>query len=130
MLAGGHQLINCMAHGSRLLVFAPAWHGMAWHVWGVQVPSHLFEHFARDPRVVLRWARRLQDVPAQWKGDLKQQQQEGDACEEPAGDPPPLELVEEALVSRQEFAAIEVQTQLLLALVDQVSCSLMLIENN
>lgn len=39
------------------------------------------------------------------------------------GSPPPLALVEAALVHRQQFAALEVQSQLLYALVDQV-CSL------
>jgi len=78
----------------------------------VEVPSHLFEHFARDPRVVRSWARKEHELinhihpPCQLATDMP-------------GTPPPLELIEEALVKRQEFAAIEVQTQLLYALVDQ-----------
>lgn len=66
--------------------------------------------------MVRSWARKESDL--QFMADAKQI---------PAGDPPPLNLIEEALVNRQEFAAIELQTQLLYALVDQVTLSIALL---
>jgi Zn-dependent oligopeptidase len=52
------------------------------------VPSHLFEHFARDPIFIQSWARHPSE-----------------------GVPPPLEMVQEALKERDAFPALDVQKQ-------------------
>lgn len=65
------------------------------------------------------WARKEHEVELGAEGGAER-----------GGEQPPLQLIEEALVSRQEFAAIEVQTQLLYALVDQVRCSLVIFHNS
>ena len=62
----------------------------------VEVPSHLFERFATDPRMLKRWARHHS-----------------------TGSPPPDGLVEQALAERGSFFATEVQAQLLYSLADQ-----------
>jgi len=62
----------------------------------VEVPSHLFEHFARCPAVLAQWARH-----------------------HATGSRPPPGLLEEALHAKQAFAAVEQQNQLLYSLADQ-----------
>lgn len=62
----------------------------------VEVPSHLFEHFAKCPALLTRWGRHHE-----------------------TGRPPSLALVEEALAAKAGFRAIEAQTQLLYSLADQ-----------
>ena len=62
----------------------------------VEVPSHLFEYFARSPSIIQQWARNHR-----------------------TGQRPPLLLLEEALLARNPFGAIETQTQLLLSAADQ-----------
>ena len=62
----------------------------------VEVPSHLFEHFARSPELLLRWGRHAS-----------------------SGRQPSLSLVREALAARNSFAAIDAQTQLLYSFADQ-----------
>ena len=75
----------------------------------MQVPSHLFEFFARDPSVIQAWARKYPETRAVQK-----------SSDIPGGQPPPLELIKEEFSYRSDFAAIEIQNQLLYALVDQV----------
>jgi hypothetical protein len=73
--------------------------------------------------VVQSWARREHEVGVGVEGGCAPGRR--GAAEPPGGavlpgEPPALQLIEEALLDRQEFAALEVQTQLLYALVDQV----------
>ena len=60
------------------------------------MPSHLFEYFARDSRVLRSWARHFQ-----------------------TGESLPLDLLEEALNDKNEFGALEVQKQILYSVADQ-----------
>eukprot|EP01038_Epipyxis_sp_PR26KG_P013215 gene13215-17714_t len=62
----------------------------------IEVPSHLFEFFARDPYVVSLWAKH-------WL----------------TNQPIPLELIRNALQKKDDFSGIELQVQLLYALTDQ-----------
>ena len=62
----------------------------------VEVPSHLFEYFARSPNIIQQWARHHR-----------------------TGQKPPVLLLEEALLSRNPFGAVETQTQILLSAADQ-----------
>ena len=62
----------------------------------VEVPSHLFEYFARSPKIIQQWARHHR-----------------------TGQKPPVLLLEEALLSRNPFGAVETQTQILLSAADQ-----------
>ncbi len=62
----------------------------------VEVPSHLFEYFARSPSIIQQWARHHR-----------------------TGQKPPVLLLEEALLSRNPFGAVETQTQILLSAADQ-----------
>lgn len=61
-----------------------------------QIPSHLFEHFARCPSVVTQWARH-----------------------HTTGQRLPADLLEEALLAKNAFSALELQNQLLYSLADQ-----------
>jgi len=62
----------------------------------VEVPSHLFEHFARCPSVLPLWARHHH-----------------------TGEPPSPGLVKAALEEKKAFRALEMQNQLLYSLADQ-----------
>jgi len=62
----------------------------------VEVPSHLFEFYARSPSVINQWARH-----------------------HITGKPIPSGLLEEALKSKVSFGAIEMQTQILYSAADQ-----------
>ena len=62
----------------------------------VEVPSHLLERFARDPRLLRRWGR-----------------------DNRTGAKPSADLVHAALDSSALFSAVEAQSQLLYALADQ-----------
>lgn len=61
----------------------------------VEVPSHLFEHFAWDPRILSRFARHHR-----------------------TGDPIPTRLVRSLCASRNGFIATDIQTQLLYSALD------------
>lgn len=63
----------------------------------VEVPSHLFEYFARDPRILALWAKRSSD-----------------------GSPLPVELAQEALATRNAMAPVSLRYQLLYSAIDQV----------
>lgn len=76
----------------------------------VEVPSHLFEHFARNATVIQSWARKESDVD---------HYQLCDTSDTLPGAAPPLDLIEKAIATRTLFAATEAQTQLLYALADQ-----------
>ena len=56
----------------------------------VEVPSHLFEYFSRNPKVIRNWARHHK-----------------------TGSPIPSGLIEDALKAKKSFLAIELQTQIL-----------------
>ncbi|GLI62332.1 hypothetical protein VaNZ11_004940 [Volvox africanus] len=84
------------------------------HLWGtrcaqdiVEVPSHLFEYFASDPRVMALLARDRSASPAGADG----------APED--GEPLPAGLLKELVAGRSATAALELQQQLVLSLVDQ-----------
>lgn len=62
----------------------------------VEVPSHLFEYYARSPKVLSQWARH-----------------------HVTGKPAPSGLLEEALKTKGSFKAIDLQTQLLYSAADQ-----------
>ena len=53
-----------------------------------EVPSHLFEHFSRDPYLIHSWAKH-----------------------KTSGHQPPLDLVIEALRTRDAFPALDIQKQ-------------------
>ncbi|GFR47668.1 hypothetical protein Agub_g9412 [Astrephomene gubernaculifera] len=80
------------------------------HLWGtrcaqdlVEVPSHLFEHFASDPRVMAVLAR----------------DRSGAVSKSDQGEPLPEGLLRELLSGRATTAALELQQQLVLSLADQ-----------
>jgi len=62
----------------------------------VEVPSHLFEHFARQPDLLARWGRHVHTNARL-----------------------PNALAEEAIASTNSFSSIEAQTQLLYSMADQ-----------
>lgn len=62
-----------------------------------QIPSHLFEYFARSPEIIAKWAYNPNSNSIASSS-----------------------LVEDALQSREIFQAIEVQRQVLFSAVDQV----------
>jgi Zn-dependent oligopeptidase len=62
----------------------------------VEVPSHLFEAYANDIRCLKRWAKHYN-----------------------TGLPPPDDLIEDAILSKNNFESIDVSTQILYSLVDQ-----------
>lgn len=64
----------------------------------VEVPSHLFEYFARDPNVIVKWAKHHQTNQS-----------------------PSLKLLSDSLSTTKDFAGIEYQTQILYAVIDQVN---------
>ncbi|KXZ54341.1 hypothetical protein GPECTOR_5g423 [Gonium pectorale] len=85
------------------------------HLWGtrcaqdlVEVPSHLFEYFAADPRVMALLAR---DRSGCAKGA------DGGPDD---GEPLPPELLRELLAGRAATSALELQQQLVLSLADQL----------
>jgi len=63
-----------------------------------QVPSHLFEYFARSPEVVRTWARHYR-----------------------TGESLPSGLLESVLARRGDQSALELQSQILFSAADQVS---------
>ena len=62
----------------------------------VEVPSHLFEYFSRHPSIIRRWA-----------------------LHHKSGQPIPHGLIENALLAKKSFLAIELQTQILYSAADQ-----------
>ncbi|EFJ50295.1 hypothetical protein VOLCADRAFT_88756 [Volvox carteri f. nagariensis] len=84
------------------------------HLWGtrcaqdlVEVPSHLFEYFASDPRVMGLLARDRSGCAAGAGGDAEE------------GEPIPEELFRQLAAGRSVAAALELQQQLVLSLADQ-----------
>ncbi|GLC42091.1 hypothetical protein PLESTM_001284900 [Pleodorina starrii] len=84
------------------------------HLWGtrcaqdlVEVPSHLFEYFAADPRVMALLARDRSSCPGAPGGSPDD------------GEPMPEGLLRELVVGRSATAALELQQQLVLSLADQ-----------
>ncbi|GIL91162.1 hypothetical protein Vretifemale_18866 [Volvox reticuliferus] len=84
------------------------------HLWGtrcaqdiVEVPSHLFEYFASDPRVMAVLARDRSATAAGADGAMED------------GEPLPEGLLKELVAGRSVTAALELQQQLVLSLVDQ-----------
>jgi mitochondrial intermediate peptidase len=63
----------------------------------VEVPSHIFEYFARSPEVIASWAKHRS-----------------------SGASPSVGLIADALHAQEQFKAIELQTQILYAMADQV----------
>lgn len=61
----------------------------------VEVPSHIFEHFAWDPRIISRYARHYR-----------------------TGDPMPMRTVKSLCASRHGFAATDMQMQILFSAMD------------
>jgi intermediate peptidase len=62
----------------------------------VEIPSHLFEHFARDPQVIRQWAKH-----------------------HVTGESIPLPLLETALSGKANYQGLDLQVQIALSLADQ-----------
>lgn len=104
---GGHRLLSVSEYETLFHEFGHSLHSILsrtkyQHLSGtrvatdfVEIPSHLFEHFAWDPRVISRFARHHQ-----------------------TGEPIPTRILKSMCASRNGFIATDVQMQLLFSVMD------------